>query len=398
MSLRDWRERESGSSLRWLRKWEQLPRLSRSTESPPTLLFWWEHDEVLQLLGLEKHPIDGSISTIVPVMYDHVVIRPRLSCLMHLIGMLVACLRFPRRVHSLQAFRLPQCPSGYVFTDSRARGFSASWSKMASSEDSLRPVDEWVDNKIELRVLPTVLELNQVSLKLPRTLQRLMFSSDPYREHALRNMSLVINPSEFVLITGPSSSGKSALLKILTGSWTPTTGSVNISTAKSDSDSDSTVVRESLAAAPARSAAKPVYLDDPTRFTYRDSAQTLESILQEILRASWRVQDCGRTSTLLKVNEGLVNELCKCLGLREALESASRLRPRDLSQSESYCFGLLIASLESMLPAAEVTYSDDLTCQATRACTCSLPAPILLLDEVREKGLIQTWWFLRDIS
>ena len=45
--------------------------------------------------------------------------------------------------------------------------------------------------------------------------------------HVLDNISLQINPGEFVALLGPSGCGKSTLMRILTGLIQPSTGQVN---------------------------------------------------------------------------------------------------------------------------------------------------------------------------
>jgi putative ABC transport system ATP-binding protein len=61
--------------------------------------------------------------------------------------------------------------------------------------------------------------------------------------HALRGVSLTIQPKEFVAVVGPSGSGKSTLLQVIGGIDTPTTGSVEIQGTKLQSLSDRDLTR-----------------------------------------------------------------------------------------------------------------------------------------------------------
>lgn len=136
--------------------------------------------------------------------------------------------------------------------------------------------------------------------------------------------------------------------------------------------------------------AKPVYLDDPRRDTHRDeSFQSVGAILD---RHVARVASGGDTAAA--VVQPLVDEVSR----RLRLDLAAGLRtvtPCDLSQSESYRFGLLLACLESMLGGPEMSssssssssfvhnQSDDPEDDRIDETHWYLPAPILLLDEVR---------------
>src|SRR5947209_182950 len=46
---------------------------------------------------------------------------------------------------------------------------------------------------------------------------------------ALRDIDLVVDPGEFVFLTGPSEAGKSTLLKLIHGDLRPTRGTVRVS-------------------------------------------------------------------------------------------------------------------------------------------------------------------------
>jgi putative ABC transport system ATP-binding protein len=61
--------------------------------------------------------------------------------------------------------------------------------------------------------------------------------------HALRGVSLSIQPGEFVAIAGPSGSGKSTLLQLIGGIDTPTSGTVEVMGTRLDTLSDRNLTR-----------------------------------------------------------------------------------------------------------------------------------------------------------
>lgn len=61
--------------------------------------------------------------------------------------------------------------------------------------------------------------------------------------HALRGVSLVIDPGEFVAVAGPSGSGKSTLLQLIGGIDTPTSGTVEVMGTRLDTLSDRDLTR-----------------------------------------------------------------------------------------------------------------------------------------------------------
>ena len=60
------------------------------------------------------------------------------------------------------------------------------------------------------------------------TLENVSFQYSQYETPIFENLSLTIEPSEFVAITGPSGDGKSTLLKVMLGLLNPTSGTVRI--------------------------------------------------------------------------------------------------------------------------------------------------------------------------
>ena len=61
--------------------------------------------------------------------------------------------------------------------------------------------------------------------------------------HALRGVSLTVEPGEYVAIAGPSGSGKSTLLQVLGGIDVPSSGSVEIMGTRLDTLGDSALTR-----------------------------------------------------------------------------------------------------------------------------------------------------------
>jgi putative ABC transport system ATP-binding protein len=61
--------------------------------------------------------------------------------------------------------------------------------------------------------------------------------------HALRGVSLTVEPGEYIAIAGPSGSGKSTLLQVLGGIDVPSSGSVEILGTRLDTLGDSALTR-----------------------------------------------------------------------------------------------------------------------------------------------------------
>jgi energy-coupling factor transporter ATP-binding protein EcfA2 len=234
-----------------------------------------------------------------------------------------------------------------------------------------------------LTILPSTVTLERVSLQLPRTLARRLFASDPHRDYALRNVTMTINSTtgNFVLLTGESSSGKSALLNVIRGRYQPTSGSMMVSTSILPSGGSPTTMCR---------AARPVYLDDPRRDTHRD--ESLQSVGAVVDRHVARLAHGGADDDITVDDvHSVISELSQRLSLD--VSSQNRIiKPCDLSQSESYRFGLLLACLESMLGGLTSSSSSSLSLENNLDVPSTdrsnepiyLPAPILLLDEVSE--------------
>ena len=230
---------------------------------------------------------------------------------------------------------------------------------------------------VQVQFVPSCLILEQVCLQYPVTLARRLFSSVPRREFAVHNVSCQFGCSggEIVLLQGASSSGKSALFKVLTGQETATSGSVRISTLPDDEI--------------AMAVAKPIMLVDKPEFDNQNSAQDLleqeaTKAIQSSLSQPQKENDKElEHAILIKI----LQDVCRWTNLREPASSLmTQQTPAQLSPSENYRLRLAIAALQSSLPAMELLPTPFSTATASTTTTAGvvvvkLPAPILFLDE-----------------
>jgi putative ABC transport system ATP-binding protein len=84
--------------------------------------------------------------------------------------------------------------------------------------------------------------LSRAPVLLARDLRK-DYPMDGQAVHALRGVSLAIEPGEFVAISGPSGSGKSTLLQVIGGIDPPTSGSVELMGTPLESLSDRELTR-----------------------------------------------------------------------------------------------------------------------------------------------------------
>jgi ABC-type ATPase involved in cell division len=205
-------------------------------------------------------------------------------------------------------------------------------------------------------VLPSRIELDQVSQHFPLTLQRRLFSSVPYREWALRDVTFAAE-SELLVLTGASSSGKTTILQTIRHGQDrqPTAGCVTIS---------SSSIVQSGSASQSLITASPIYLDQRPPF---ERSRSIAKI----------VMDEGQTGNNNKIPALILQQLTNDLLVLVDLESRKNQTPAELSPSEQYRLELARASLTSMLSKYEHSSSDDTP--------VLLPAPILLADEWLDK-------------
>ena len=191
----------------------------------------------------------------------------------------------------------------------------------------------------------------------------------PRRDYALHHVTFELN-SEFVLLTGASSSGKSTILRLLSGKEQPSQGSIHI-TCRNPNDNDVELEAAESFKAPT---AQPVYLQERPTF---DTSQTIHQILQD------RSATCNLSSPSIATQ--LVQHFCSTFDLNAAHEQQwMNQRTSALTPSECYRLELVLACLKSSLAN---NYDSSGHPPGT------IPAPILLLDEWMDKEtstIIQT--------
>lgn len=192
---------------------------------------------------------------------------------------------------------------------------------------------------------PSQVTLDQVSLQYPETLARRLFSSVPRRDFAVRNVSLTLE-QEIVFLQGASSSGKSALMKLIAGLETPTHGSVDI-----------------------RGSATPIWLaDKPVQDHSHSVQQLLEKEARQFITLKSTPQDPRRDAWIPII----ISTFTRLMHLDPDSPSFQQTPAAPLSPSENYKIRLAVACLQSSLPGLRWNKVND---------TPTLPAPLLLLDE-----------------
>ncbi|KAG7363608.1 ABC transporter [Nitzschia inconspicua] len=234
-------------------------------------------------------------------------------------------------------------------------------------------------------------EITDICQMYPDTIWRRLTSSVPRREFALQNISCMFYalplllrnstvdnnnvlsdppvsvPRSLVLLIGASSSGKSALLKVIQGQELPNSGTVQFSTTipSSSNTSTTTIV------------AKPIMLDDRSPLSRQNEAvhRELRTVLRNVV-AEYSTVEMDSTDWI-SFEDAILGEMLSCFGLSPEKKLSS------LTPSEDYRFRLAKASLESTLH-----YVDSrMFCIDGKL--LHLPGPILLLDEWLDKETSQ---------
>ncbi len=263
---------------------------------------------------------------------------------------------------------------------------SFAWQQQPSISSSSSSVNRW-------SWVPSHIQLTQVWLSYPETLWRRLFSSVPRRPYALANVTLNIQGGQLLIIQGASSSGKSTLLRLVAGDEQPVQGSVIISASSDNIE--------------AANVAKPISLGQKEFpfSSYYDDGNSMKEMLDQIIdhklnnkpRSQKQQPSTSVTTTTPRTttttttttthNELVLQQAAHDLGVHlcqicELSESTHGMKLHQLSPSEFYRWGLVMASLQSVLPTLSSSPVPDAASDlSSNNMPWQLPAPILLLDE-----------------
>ena len=259
--------------------------------------------------------------------------------------------------------------SAFTAANARVQGLSTIFSLRPTTATSSVSVDddESDDTTVNITWCPSSIHINQIYKQYPATLWRKLTSSVPRREFALKNVTLhiendptrmqnneMIIPQSIVLLVGASSSGKSTILKMVSGEEEPDRGSVDITSSSSTDCAAHTAI--------------PILLDDRDPFSRTNNIKTVGDLLTDCITSLLKGDDeptiSSRTTMQL-----LLEQLADILNvhLDQSLQN--------ISPSEYYRIRLARACLESSL--SNVSSS----CDETEIQLHRLPGPIVLLDE-----------------
>ena len=281
---------------------------------------------------------------------------------------------------------------------------------------------EMDDGSIRLRIWPIQINMTHVSVEYANNNAwiRTLFSAMPRtRPGALSNVTLVLPPSQVVVMTGDSNAGKSTLLKVVatgldsttttsfsssSSSFGKTKGSLQLSCISTQAEEKDVEHNSSLD--PMRP--HPIYLDVAAHTPkYEQSGggggggrgedTTVSNLLVEKLLSPYKMtttttrttrttnKSAATTTTATPITpacyRALVHQLLPLFLTRTEMDACNTER---WNQSQIYRIRLLEAAMESMIKGATTT-TTAATTTATNAtsssCVQSFPAPLLLLDE-----------------
>jgi ABC-type thiamine transport system ATPase subunit len=179
-----------------------------------------------------------------------------------------------------------------------------------------------------------------------------------------------------IVLQGPSSSGKSTILKLILGDLTASSGSVQISSFTDENNTTTRATHTNPAICPV-----PILLDHQ-KPTYEETFQSIRDCLEDIYRPLLVHKDDEKRMTTL------VSELLEIVGL-DRNRSILSLTPAQLTTSERFRLEIVFASLKSMLqmgiPNPHSIVAKDGSCciptTSTKQRLTLFPAPILCIDE-----------------
>ena len=196
---------------------------------------------------------------------------------------------------------------------------------------------------------PSSLTIKHVNLKYPRSILRTLFSSVPEREYALRDICIDIDSESLVLLTGLSSSGKSALFKCLssTSATHHCSDTKNVNLLEGAYWDGSIQINgqdvSSRNSNPILTTAKPIIVDRKF-FGLRDDNK---SVKEWLLSSFKRGEDISveTKSSYKALLEDLVYDMSEIFGLNEETLGSSLI---NLSPSTQFSVTLVYASIQSI--------------------------------------------------
>jgi hypothetical protein len=244
-----------------------------------------------------------------------------------------------------------------------------------------------------VRIVPSRVNICNLSVQYPVTWQRILFSSEPRRPYALQNVTLNVS-SQLVILQGDSQSGKSTLLKaILASSWqSPSLGHGAVMTGTITLGTNCLVANVG--------AAVPVYLNTKPSYGGGSVEQLIQQKQEEI------VDCCSRNSRGVRERETarrVVQEVWRqysniLYSDRGPLDLAVSLA--SLPISEVYKLHFLLAAWESSvsggIPPNRLTGEGPTGVDDASEVMVHIPAPIVLLDEWMDTETTETIRLVQD--
>jgi hypothetical protein len=254
-------------------------------------------------------------------------------------------------------------------------------------------LSEQTESSTTVRIIPSRVNIGNLSVQYPVTWQRILFSSEPRRPYALQNVTLDVS-SQFVFLQGDSQSGKSTLLKAISSAslQSPSLGHNAVMTgtiALGNNGLDANV-----------GAVVPVYVDSKPSYGDGSVAQVIQQKQEEL------VDCCSRNSRGVREREAVwrvVQEVWRqysniLYSDRGPLDLAASLA--SLPISEVYKLHFLLAAWESSvsggIPPDGLTGEGPTGVDDASEVLVHVPAPIVLLDEWMDTETTETIRLVQD--